>query len=143
MMIVKIKKPCLIIHSRLLILFRNDGSTTTRSNQDKQWRDKRIHLLALNLNREIKDAPQNYKKVILKILRCQWKPAKCRNNDHRTFESLLVTLDGIESAPVDLAFFDYHCSSLKSVWEPRSQMPISTCVWRDSEGSSARCSNAR
>jgi hypothetical protein len=38
---------------------------------------------------------------------------------------LLMSVDRIEATPIDLAPFNYHCSSLKSVSETRSQTAIS------------------
>ncbi len=60
-----------------------------------------------------------------------------RNDHHRASRALLIAFDGIESAPEDLAPFNYHFSSGKSVADARSQTAISA-RWRAcSSGSSA------
>lgn len=67
----------------------------------------------------------------------------CRDNHHRSGEPLFMTLNGVEAAPVNLAFFDYHRSSLQSTSDVRSQSRISACCLAASAGSAADCSNAR
>jgi len=47
------------------------------------------------------------------------------NDHHRSCRTLLMSVDRIEATPIDLAPFNYHCSSLKSVSETRSQTAIS------------------
>ena len=73
--------------------------------------------------------------------RDQWTPGGVvqisGNDHHRASRALLMAVDGIESAPEDLAPFNYHFSSGKSVADARSQTAISARWLACSSGSSA------
>lgn len=60
-----------------------------------------------------------------------------RNNDCGPLGALLMPLDRIQPAPIDLAPFDRHFSSPKSASEARSQLAISARARANASGSLA------